>query len=204
MYLHRSSCSSLSPSLLRPFSTFQFSIPILTPSYPHFPNTHHRISFSSHSIMSQAPLPFSTTSPQFFPHFHPLQAPLRCLLFRSYTTRSPLLSRVTPLQFSISSPYVLEDFPIGVCLRLFEHSIIYTHPHQPTRTPLSPSCIDSRVYTDSLASHDINSRRDSNVGAFQIEIRLESSNYPRRLRSSFRAMKLRKDRRRNEIISTYY
>lgn len=71
MYLHRSSCSSLSPSLLRPFSTFQFSIPILTPSYPHFPNTHHRISFSSHSIMSQAPLPFSTTSPQFFPHFHP-------------------------------------------------------------------------------------------------------------------------------------
>lgn len=116
--------------------------------------------FSSRSIASHILLSFSLSRQHlhYFPIISiPFQSPLHCLFFSWHAMRSPaFLSRVTsppppsplPLsapQFSMSFPIALEDFPTGMCLHLFKHSIIYTHPRHRTCIPLSPGGIDPRV-----------------------------------------------------------
>lgn len=59
-----------------------------------------------------------------------------CSLTHTHTQHH---NTVSSPEFSISSSNVLEDFPTGVCFRLFKHSIIYTHLppsllRQPTNT----------------------------------------------------------------------
>lgn len=99
------------------------------------PPRHRRFSFS--------PLQHLTVSPS-FPS--PRVLPLHCLFFNTHARTHR--NTVSSPQFSISSSNVLEDFPTGVCFRLFKYSIIYTHLPTDEYTPLLPlRCIDSRLCT---------------------------------------------------------
>lgn len=133
----------LSTSLPFDFSIFHFHSP-----YPCFSSR----SIASHILLSLSfsfllfPNNIFTTFPSFpspsnLPFIVCSLAGTQCVHQRSCLPLCPLPAP----QFSISCPIALEDFPTGVCLHLFKHSIIYTRPRQRTSEPFVARLVSIRV-----------------------------------------------------------
>lgn len=156
---------------------------------PHFPSPSQSLFLTPFLLVTGDSLFPPLTTRLFLHHFHPPQFLLHCLFFNTHT-HTQHHNTVSSPEFSISSSNVLEDFPTGVCFRLFKHSIIYTH--------LPPSLLRQPTNTHPFCHLDVSIRACARsaspvppviltLGPLDriFQTWLESSSYLRRLRSNF-------------------